>query len=269
VHHLTGPHRLRVHDLLLGAVRLWACGVDVRADAGAGRRSSSTYRWSAWRRTLVVIMLIVIFWASQRSGPVRHLRRSPRRSTTWAVRGSVHRGAVPVGRSRSAPRPAGPLGSSVVPAWVPTQRVRGRAVHRGGADPVLQARPLLADGFAVFYVPVVVFFLWMVILSRWSSGGERGEPDAGGAHRYPSDTVAADTAKTPVPHDGAVPGRARCTARARAAVDAAREVFAEKGYPGTTRDMRTRRHGRSDGIRHFGSKAALFEEAAVEPVVGS
>jgi AcrR family transcriptional regulator len=49
----------------------------------------------------------------------------------------------------------------------------------------------------------------------------------------------------------------------------AREVFAEKGYRGgTTRDI-AERAGMTEPMvfRHFGSKASLFEEAAVEPVV--
>ena len=58
------------------------------------------------------------------------------------------------------------------------------------------------------------------------------------------------------------------TGRARL-LTAAREVFAEKGYRGaTTRDI-AERAGVTEPMvfRHFGSKTALFEEAAVEPVV--
>lgn len=57
-------------------------------------------------------------------------------------------------------------------------------------------------------------------------------------------------------------GRARLLA-------AAREVFAAKGYRGaTTRDIAERAELTEPMLfRHFGSKAALFEEAAVEPVV--
>ena len=50
---------------------------------------------------------------------------------------------------------------------------------------------------------------------------------------------------------------------------AAAEVFAEKGFRGaTTRDI-AERAGITEPMlfRHFGSKVALFEEAAVEPVV--
>ena len=57
-------------------------------------------------------------------------------------------------------------------------------------------------------------------------------------------------------------GRARLLA-------AAREVFGERGYRGaTTRDIAERAELTEPMVfRHFGSKAALFEEAAVEPVV--
>lgn len=50
---------------------------------------------------------------------------------------------------------------------------------------------------------------------------------------------------------------------------AARAEFAEKGYRGaTTRDIARRAELTEPMVfRHFGSKAALFEEAAVEPVV--
>lgn len=50
---------------------------------------------------------------------------------------------------------------------------------------------------------------------------------------------------------------------------AARAVFAERGYRGaTTRDIAERAELTEPMVfRHFGSKAALFEEAAVEPVV--
>lgn len=51
---------------------------------------------------------------------------------------------------------------------------------------------------------------------------------------------------------------------------AAREVFAESGYRGsTTRDIALRA-GISEPMlfRHFGSKAALFERAALDPVIG-
>jgi len=50
---------------------------------------------------------------------------------------------------------------------------------------------------------------------------------------------------------------------------AASEVFAEKGFRGaTTRDI-AERAGITEPMlfRHFGSKTALFEEAAVEPVI--
>jgi AcrR family transcriptional regulator len=50
---------------------------------------------------------------------------------------------------------------------------------------------------------------------------------------------------------------------------AAAEVFAEKGFRGaTTRDI-AERAGITEPMlfRHFGSKTALFEEAAIEPVV--
>lgn len=58
------------------------------------------------------------------------------------------------------------------------------------------------------------------------------------------------------------------TGRARL-LTAARDVFAEKGYRGaTTRDIAERAELTEPMVfRHFGSKAALFEEAAVEPVV--
>lgn len=58
------------------------------------------------------------------------------------------------------------------------------------------------------------------------------------------------------------------TGRARL-LTVAREVFAEKGYRGaTTRDIAERASLTEPMVfRHFGSKAALFEEAAVEPVV--
>jgi AcrR family transcriptional regulator len=58
------------------------------------------------------------------------------------------------------------------------------------------------------------------------------------------------------------------TGRARLLI-AARETFAENGYRGaTTRDI-AERAGLTEPMvfRHFGSKAALFEEAAVEPVI--
>jgi AcrR family transcriptional regulator len=56
-------------------------------------------------------------------------------------------------------------------------------------------------------------------------------------------------------------GRARLLA-------AAREVFAEKGHAGSARDI-AERAGITEAMvfRHFGTKTALFEEAALEPVV--
>jgi AcrR family transcriptional regulator len=50
---------------------------------------------------------------------------------------------------------------------------------------------------------------------------------------------------------------------------AAREVFAERGYRGATTKDIADRAGMSEPMvfRHFGSKVALFEEAAVGPVV--
>jgi AcrR family transcriptional regulator len=52
-------------------------------------------------------------------------------------------------------------------------------------------------------------------------------------------------------------------------LEAAREIFGEKGYRGATTKDIADRAGMSEPMvfRHFGSKAALFEEAAVEPVV--
>lgn len=57
-------------------------------------------------------------------------------------------------------------------------------------------------------------------------------------------------------------GRSRILAAAQA-------VFAEKGYRGaTTKDIAERAELSEPMVfRHFGSKAALFEEAAVEPVI--
>jgi AcrR family transcriptional regulator len=51
---------------------------------------------------------------------------------------------------------------------------------------------------------------------------------------------------------------------------AARKVFAEKGYRGaTTRDIAERAELTEPMLfRYYGSKAALFEQAAIEPVVG-
>jgi AcrR family transcriptional regulator len=56
-------------------------------------------------------------------------------------------------------------------------------------------------------------------------------------------------------------GRARLLA-------AAREVFAEKGHAGSARDI-AERAGITEAMvfRHFGTKTALFEEAALEPLV--
>jgi AcrR family transcriptional regulator len=56
-------------------------------------------------------------------------------------------------------------------------------------------------------------------------------------------------------------GRARLLA-------AAREVFAERGHAGSARDI-AERAGITEAMvfRHFGTKAALFEEAALEPVL--
>jgi AcrR family transcriptional regulator len=52
-------------------------------------------------------------------------------------------------------------------------------------------------------------------------------------------------------------------------LEAARSVFGDRGYRGATTKDIAERAGLTEPMifRHFGSKAALFEEAAVEPVV--
>jgi len=151
---------------------------------------------------VVVIMLIGFFWASQRSGRSDISGGHPGPQRRGLVRGSVHRGAFTVGRSRSRPRSC----------WT-ARLVRGTrggcylnvfagVLSSSGADPVLQARPFSQNGFC----------------GLLCAGGRvlplDGHP-VGDGHpavnararcwRGPSisqHTVAADTAKTPVPHDG-------------------------------------------------------------------
>jgi AcrR family transcriptional regulator len=55
----------------------------------------------------------------------------------------------------------------------------------------------------------------------------------------------------------------------RRLLEAAREVFAEKGYRGATTREIAERAGLTEPMvfRHYGSKATLFERAAVEPVI--
>ncbi|MGQ0480457.1 MAG: TetR/AcrR family transcriptional regulator [Pseudonocardia sp.] len=76
----------------------------------------------------------------------------------------------------------------------------------------------------------------------------------------------------------AVPGAARSRIPRRApgevrelVLGAARELFAQHGYPGTSTKRIAERAGVAEALlfRHFGSKAQLFRESVVDPLIGS
>jgi len=85
-------------------------------------------------------------------------------------------------------------------------------------------------------------------------------------HRWPRDESAGAVRVTAPTASGRNSGYG--TGRERL-LGAAREEFAAKGFRGATTKDIAERAGVTEPMvfRHFGSKAALFEEAAVEPVV--
>jgi hypothetical protein len=204
VHHLTGVRIGCVFMIFSSALYgFWGMAVSMYArEAETGRPILFYVQVVCLAACVVVIMLIGFFWgvAAFRPGQTSPAVTQALNDVGWfgvLFTGAPFTGwAFALAAAILLDRSARPW----YPRWVAYLNVFAGVLYIEAALILFfKHGPFSQNGFAVFYVPVVVFFLWMVILSAMVIRAVNAESQM---LRGTVDTVtntAADTAKTPVP----------------------------------------------------------------------